>query len=50
MRNKRIVRKLSLREVAIRMEVSAAYLSDLELGRRNWDEAKIEAFNKALKQ
>ena len=29
--------KLSLREVARRMGVSAPYVSDLELGRRGWD-------------
>lgn len=36
---------LSLREVAGRLGCSASYLSDLEHGRRNWNE---ERFNKVL--
>lgn len=31
----------SLREVARRLRVSAAYISDLELGRRNWDDKRL---------
>ncbi len=36
---------LTLREVASRIGCSASYLSDLEHGRRNWNE---ERFNKVL--
>ena len=34
----------SLREVARRLRVSAAFLSDLELGRRNWDDKRLVEF------
>jgi len=40
--------KVSLRAAAKTMKISAPYLSDLELGRRIWDDAKIEAFKKAI--
>jgi transcriptional regulator with XRE-family HTH domain len=39
----------SLRAIAAKMKVSAPYLSDLENGRRNWTEEKVEAYRKALK-
>ena len=39
---------VSLREVAVKMQVSAAYLSDLELGRRNWSEDTQKSFHNAL--
>ena len=39
---------LSLREMARRMEVSAPYLCDLELGRRGWPPARITAFKRGL--
>ena len=39
---------VSLREVARRMEFSAAYVSDLERGRQNWSEEKAARFLKAL--
>lgn len=38
---------LSLREVARRMGYSAPYVSDLELGRRNWHLSTIEKFEAA---
>ena len=43
----RAARKLSLRETAIKMGISAAYLSDLETGKRNWTEETVRKFNKA---
>lgn len=36
---------MSLRRLAKEMGVTAPFLSDLELGRRNW---KVERFNKAV--
>ena len=38
----------SLRDVAKALGVSAAYLSDLELGRRNWSPNRIHAYQAAL--
>lgn len=37
------------RETAKRMGISAAYLSDLELGRRHWGTKQLEAFRIAIK-
>lgn len=37
------------RETAKRMGISAAYLSDLELGRRHWGSKQLEAFRIAIK-
>lgn len=39
---------LSLRTVATRMGVSAAFLSDRELGNRKWSQKQFEAFQKAV--
>lgn len=36
--------KLSLREMSRRLKVSAPYVSDLELGRRNWTQEMSERF------
>jgi len=36
--------KLSLREMARRLKLSAPFVSDLELGRRNWTEKTAERF------
>lgn len=49
MRKARKDAALSLREVARRLQVSAAYLSDLELGRRAWTRDKRESFLKAIR-
>lgn len=38
----------SLREVSAKMGISAAYLSDLERGFRNWTVTKAMAFERAL--
>lgn len=38
----------SLREVAKLMKVSAPFVSDLENGRRNWSDDRIEAYRKAV--
>lgn len=48
MRKSRIKANVSLRDMAKRMDISAPYLSDLELGRRDWTEEKIALFKKAL--
>lgn len=40
---------LSLREVARRMNFSVAYVSDLELGRRGWNDDLMKRYLKALK-
>lgn len=39
---------LSLREVARRMAISAAYLSDLERGNRSWSQDVCDWFEDAL--
>lgn len=39
---------VSLRALAGKLEVSAAYLSDLERGRRNWSEGKIAGYRRIL--
>lgn len=48
-RAQRKLHKLSLRDMGERMKVSAAYLCDLEKGRRNWSDELVERFNRALK-
>lgn len=40
--------KLSLREMARRLKLSAPFVSDLELGRRNWTEEMAERFTDIL--
>ncbi len=49
-RRRRKQSKASLRSVATKMGVSAAYLSDLELGRRNWTDAVEARFNASIAQ
>jgi len=48
MREKRETAGLSLQRVAELMEFSAAYVSDLERGRREWNEKLIKAYEKVL--
>jgi transcriptional regulator with XRE-family HTH domain len=48
LRNKRISRKISLRDLSERMGICAPYLCELELGRRRWSNGLIERFEKAL--
>lgn len=48
LRSRRKALDLSLREIARRMDVSAPHVSDLELGRRTWRVARIEAYEAAL--
>jgi len=48
-RNARIITGISLREVARRLDVSAPFVSDLELGRRNWTEELAKRYAKVLK-
>lgn len=40
---------IPLREVARRMNYSAAYISDLELGKRNWTQKLLNDYENALK-
>jgi transcriptional regulator with XRE-family HTH domain len=49
-RKARQARFISLRAMARRLKISAPYLSDLELGKRNWTMKKIRAFEAALEQ
>jgi predicted transcriptional regulator len=42
MRQRREAAGLSLRELARRLKLSVGYMSDLELGRRNWNAAIIK--------
>lgn len=44
----RVSQKVSLRQLAYLAEISAAYLSDLELGRRQWTVEKEDAFRRVL--
>ena len=44
----RRIKQISLREVARRMGISAAYLSDLELGRRKWSDRLCDLFRQAI--
>jgi predicted transcriptional regulator len=46
-RKERIALGVSIREMAHRIGWSAAYLSDLEKGRRCWTDRKVDCFNGA---
>lgn len=48
LRKTRIDSGISLRELARRMDLSAAYVSDLELGRRAWSKSKVEDYLRHL--
>lgn len=48
MRKRREDAGVSLREMGRRLGVSAAYLSDLELGRRAWTEERAQNYAKAI--
>ncbi len=50
MRAMREKKKVSLRAVATRLGFSPAYVSDLELGKRNWDKDKAAKFIAAINQ
>lgn len=47
-RELREAKKKSLRKTAIALGVSAAYLSDLELGRRGWTQERADEFQNAI--
>lgn len=47
-RKRRLKAGIGLREMSRRLDVSAAYLSDLELGRRGWRNDKLRAAYEAL--
>lgn len=48
MRNARLHFGFTLREMARRLKWSAAYVSDLEKGRRGWTEEKVERWKEVL--
>lgn len=48
MRETRKRRGTSLRNLALRMKLSAPYVSDLELGRRGWTQQRVLDYMKAL--
>lgn len=50
MKKLRLSNRLTLREVARRLAVSAAYVCDLEHGRRAWHGAIRAAYLRAVKQ
>jgi hypothetical protein len=50
MRKLRQTQGVSLRYVARQMDLSAPYVSDMELGRRNWTVERVESFLKSLPQ
>jgi len=47
MRRIRTRRNIGLRSVAVAMKISAPYLSDLERGRRNWNDDLVTRFKQA---
>lgn len=49
-REARTERGLPLSIVADRMSVSRPYLCDLEAGRRQWTQEKLDAFTKAIRR
>jgi transcriptional regulator with XRE-family HTH domain len=49
MRSKRKAARISLRAMALFMGIEPGYLSDLELGRRNWPIDRTEKFAAGLK-
>jgi transcriptional regulator with XRE-family HTH domain len=48
LRKQRMLQNVSLREHSKAMKISAPYLSDLELGRRNFDLALVDRYLNAL--
>jgi predicted transcriptional regulator len=46
----RMMRLLSLRVVSEKMNCSAAFLHDLENGRRHWSKKWIDRFNNAIRE
>jgi predicted transcriptional regulator len=48
LRNRRVARKVSLRQLAYQMQISPPYLSDLELGRRGWSTGLQRRYEDAL--
>jgi predicted transcriptional regulator len=48
LRNEREDVGISLRQMAKILNVSAPYLSDLELGRREWNRKKVQDYKDAL--
>ena len=49
MRDLRERRGLTLRQLAARLELSPAYISDLERGNRHWHKGMTDSFKSALR-
>ena len=50
LRTLRLKKEIGLREMARGMGVSAPFLSDMELGKRNWTQERIDQFNEVIKK
>lgn len=50
LRAERVAAGVSLALAASGMEISPAYLGDLERGNRDWSNAKVEAFRRVIKE
>ena len=50
MRERRASLQISLRSVARELELSAPYVSDLELGKRNWTVERAREYEAALRK
>jgi transcriptional regulator with XRE-family HTH domain len=48
LRDLRVSRKVTLRELAKRLHRSAPYISDLELGRRGWSGPRVRMYIEAM--
>ena len=48
-RSERLAAGLIVRQVAAEMGTGVAYIYDLEMGRRNWNERLISAYSAAVK-
>ncbi len=45
-----VVRRFILRELASRLGLSVGYIADMENGRRNWNQTKVELWNHAIQK
>lgn len=50
LRTLRVKKEIGLRAMARAIKVSAPFLSDLELGKRNWTQQRIDQFNAVLEK
>ncbi len=47
-RDERVLRRFSMNLIASKMQLSSCYLSELETGKRKWNQELIDQFNDAL--